>query len=249
MDTLGTYDNAFTRRCAENGLVAAYMFPGPWSWMNRGAVRVTDLVIDAIADRFGLEEGKYTLVVMGGSMGGYGALMFSVGTRHKVTACLAHCPCCDPLNSFAVHSGFGLTLTCKGDLEVDGHHSVEDCGIALGQALAQCVGDKAGIARFGQAFVPMDEALGFCALDISGRPYLVFDAPMPQPMCGQYDTCLTVEFTRALAVHAGLTLHLKCEYGENAHHITEALFKALARALKQAVAVTGGGVLSAKGVL
>ena len=107
------------------------------------------------------------------------------------------------LNSFAVHSGFGLTLTCKGDLEVDGHHSVEDCGIALGQALAQCVGDKAGIARFGQAFVPMDEALGFCALDISGRPYLVFDAPMPQPMCGQYDTCLTVEFMRALAVHAG----------------------------------------------
>ena len=101
------------------------------------------------------------------------------------------------LNSFAVHSGFGLTLTCKGDLEVDGHHSVEDCGIALGQALAQCVGDKAGIARFGQAFVPMDEALGFCALDISGRPYLVFDAPMPQPMCGQYDTCLTVEFMRA----------------------------------------------------
>ena len=132
------------------------------------------------------------------------------------------------LNSFAVHSGFGLELICKGDLEVDGHHSVEDCGIALGQALAQCVGDKAGIA---------------------GRPYLVFDAPMPQPMCGQYDTCLTVEFMRALAVHAGLTLHLKCEYGENAHHITEALFKALARALKQAVTVTGGGVLSAKGVL
>ena len=136
------------------------------------------------------------------------------------------------LNSFAVHSGFGLELTCKGDLEVDGHHSVEDCGIALGQA-----------------FVPMDEALGFCALDISGRPYLVFDAPMPQPMCGQYDTCLTVEFMRALAVNAGLTLHLKSEYGENAHHITEALFKALARALKQAVTVTGGGVLSAKGVL
>ena len=153
------------------------------------------------------------------------------------------------LNSFAVHSGFGLTLTCKDDLEVDGHHTVEDCGIALGQALSQCLGDKAGIARFGQAFVPMDEALGFCALDISGRPYLVFDAPMPQPMCGQYDTCLTVEFMRALSVNAGLTLHLKCEYGDNAHHITEALFKALARALKQAVAQTGGGVLSAKGVL
>ena len=123
------------------------------------------------------------------------------------------------LGSFAVHSGFGLTLTCKGDLEVDGHHTVEDCGIALGQALSQCLGDKAGIARFGQAFVPMDEALGFCALDISGRPYLVFDAPMPQPMCGDYDPCLPAEFMRTLAV------------------------------LKQAVAQTGGGVLSAKGVL
>lgn len=153
------------------------------------------------------------------------------------------------LNSFAVHGGFGLTLTCKGDLEVDGHHTVEDCGIALGQALSQCLGDKGGIARFGQAFVPMDEALGFCALDISGRPYLVFDAPMPQPMCGTYDTCLTVEFMRALSVNAGLTLHLKSEYGDNAHHITEALYKALARALRQAVAQTGGGVLSAKGVL
>ncbi|HJA48034.1 MAG TPA: imidazoleglycerol-phosphate dehydratase HisB [Candidatus Agathobaculum intestinipullorum] len=153
------------------------------------------------------------------------------------------------LGSFAVHGGFGLSIRCKGDLQVDGHHTVEDCGIVLGQAIAQCLGDKAGIARFGQAFVPMDEALGFCALDISGRPYLVFDAPMPQPMCGQYDTCLTVEFMRALAVNAGLTLHLKCEYGDNAHHITEALYKALARALRQAVAVTGGGVLSAKGVL
>ncbi|MGI6182315.1 MAG: imidazoleglycerol-phosphate dehydratase HisB [Agathobaculum sp.] len=153
------------------------------------------------------------------------------------------------LNSFAVHGGFGLRLTCKGDLEVDGHHTVEDCGIALGQALAQCLGDRAGIARFGEAYVPMDEALGFCALDISGRPYLVFDAPMPQAVCGQYDTCLTAEFMRALSVNAGLTLHLKAEYGDNAHHITEALFKALARALRQAVAVTGGGVLSAKGVL
>ena len=153
------------------------------------------------------------------------------------------------LTLLAKHGFLDLQVKAQGDLQVDCHHTVEDCGIALGQALAQCVGDKAGIARFGQAFVPMDEALGFCALDISGRPYLVFDAPMPQPMCGQYDTCLTVEFMRALAVHAGLTLHLKCEYGENAHHITEALFKALARALKQAVTVTGGGVLSAKGVL
>ena len=153
------------------------------------------------------------------------------------------------LCAFARHGRFDLKVSVRGDLHVDGHHTVEDTGIVLGRALAEALGEKAGIERFDSAFVPMDEALGFCALDISGRPYLVFDAPMPQPMCGQYDTCLTVEFMRALAVHAGLTLHLKCEYGENAHHITEALFKALARALKQAVAVTGGGVLSAKGVL
>ena len=153
------------------------------------------------------------------------------------------------LGSFAVHGGFGLILKCTGDLEVDGHHTVEDVGIALGQALARILGDRAGIARFGSSYVPMDEALGFCALDISGRPYLVYDAPMPQPMCGQYDTCLTVEFMRAFATHAGITLHLKSMYGGNAHHITEALYKALARALRQAVTETGGKVLSAKGVL
>ena len=153
------------------------------------------------------------------------------------------------LGSFAVHGGFGLSLKCTGDLEVDGHHTVEDVGIALGQALARILGDRAGIARFGSLYVPMDEALGFCALDISGRPYLVYDAPMPQPMCGQYDTCLTVEFMRAFATHAGITLHLKSMYGGNAHHITEALYKALARALRQAVTETGGEVLSAKGVL
>ena len=132
------------------------------------------------------------------------------------------------LGSFAVHGGFGLILKCTGDLEVDGHHTVEDVGIALGQAVARILGDRAGIARFGSSYVPMDEALGFCALDISGRPYLVYDAPMPQPMCGQYDTCLTVEFMRAFATHAGITLHLKSMYGDNAHHITEALYKALA---------------------
>ena len=153
------------------------------------------------------------------------------------------------LNSFAVHGGFGLILNCKGDLQVDGHHTVEDVGIVLGQAVARILGDRAGIARFGSAYVPVDEALGFCALDISGRPYLVFDAPMPQAMCGQYDTCLTVEFMRAFATHAGITLHLKSMYGDNAHHITEALYKALARALREAVRETGGEVLSAKGVL
>ncbi len=154
------------------------------------------------------------------------------------------------LLSFAVHGGFGLRVMCQGDLRVDGHHTVEDIGIVLGQALQQALGDKRGIARFGSAYVPMDEALGFCALDCSGRPFLVFDAPMPQAMCGQYDTCLTVEFMRAFAVHAGLTLHLKSFYGDNAHHITESLFKALARALRQAVVLTEKDeILSAKGVL
>lgn len=154
------------------------------------------------------------------------------------------------LHSFAVHGGFGLAMQCEGDLVVDGHHTVEDVGIVLGQALAHALGEKRGIARFGSAYVPMDEALGFCALDCSGRPFLVFDALMPQPMCGQYDTCLTVEFMRALAVNAGLTLHLKGMYGDNAHHITEALFKALARALRQAVTLTASDeVLSAKGIL
>ena len=110
MDTLGTYDNAFTRRCAENGLVAAYMFPGPWSWMNRGAVRVPDLVIDAIADRFGLEEGKYTLVVMGGSMGGQAALIYSMDSRHKIDACVAHCPCYNVVECFSSHEAFPRTF-------------------------------------------------------------------------------------------------------------------------------------------
>mgnify|MGYP000781991571 CR=1 FL=1 len=153
------------------------------------------------------------------------------------------------LNSFAVHSGFGLTLTCKGDLEVDGHHSVEDCGIALGQALAQCVGDKAGIARFGQAFVPMDEALGFCALDISGRPYLVFDCAWRNERVGGLDLCMIREFFYAFSYSAGVTLHMTLLYGENDHHKAEALFKSFARALRTASRLRTGGVLSTKGIL
>jgi imidazoleglycerol-phosphate dehydratase len=153
------------------------------------------------------------------------------------------------LQAFAVHSGFGLTVQAKGDLQVDGHHTVEDIGIVLGKAFAQAIGDKKGIARFGTAYVPMDEALGFCALDISGRAFLVFDAAMPQTMIGQYDACLTEEFMRAFAFNGGITLHLKCEYGSNAHHITEALFKALAHALKQAVKISGTEILSSKGSL
>ena len=153
------------------------------------------------------------------------------------------------LHAMLFYAGFGGEVTCKGDLQVDGHHSVEDVGIALGLALKEALGDKLGITRFASKFVPMDEALCFCALDVSGRPYLVFDAPMPQPMIGDYDSCLTKEFMRAFAMNAGLTLHLKCHYGENAHHITEGLYKALGLSLKAAVKVQGDQVTSTKGVL
>ena len=153
------------------------------------------------------------------------------------------------LTALAFYAGWGLELTVKGDLEVDGHHTVEDTGIVLGQALKEALGDRKGIRRFGSAFVPMDEALCFTALDFSNRPYLVFDADMPQPMIGDYDACLTVEFMRALAMNAGLTLHQKCHYGANAHHITEGLFKSLGLAVKDAVRVEGAAVVSTKGVL
>lgn len=153
------------------------------------------------------------------------------------------------LTAFAVHAGFGLTLSVRGDLEVDGHHTVEDAGIALGKAFVGAIGDKAGIVRYGTAFIPMDEALGFAALDISGRPFLVFDAPMPQEIVGEFDSCLTGEFMRAFSMNALITLHLKSEYGGNAHHVIEALFKALAHALKDAVRISGDGILSTKGSL
>jgi len=153
------------------------------------------------------------------------------------------------LTALAFYAGWGLELSVKGDLEVDGHHTVEDTGIVLGQALKQALGDKKGIRRFGSAFVPMDEALCFTALDFSNRPYLVFDADMPQPMIGGYDACLTVEFMRAVAVNGGITLHQKCHYGANAHHITEGLFKSLGLAFKDAVKLEGAGVVSTKGVL
>lgn len=153
------------------------------------------------------------------------------------------------LTALAFYGGFGLTLTAKGDLQVDGHHTVEDVGIVLGQALGQALGDKMGIRRFASAYIPMDEALCLTALDFSGRAFLVFDAAMPQARIGEYDSCLTEEFMRAFATHAGLTLHQRAEYGKNAHHITEALFKSLGVALRDAIQVTGIGVTSTKGVL
>ncbi len=153
------------------------------------------------------------------------------------------------LTAFGVHSGMDLTVRCKGDLNVDGHHTVEDVGIVIGQAVAKALGNKGGIARYGSAYVPMDEALSFCALDISGRPFLAFKAEFTDFRCGEFDTCLTEEFFRAFAMNSGITLHIREEYGRNDHHIIEAMFKAVAHALKDAMTVTGGGVLSTKGVL
>ncbi|WP_371381062.1 imidazoleglycerol-phosphate dehydratase HisB [Sporomusa aerivorans] len=152
---------------------------------------------------------------------------------------------------FGKHGLFDLTVEANGDLEVDGHHTVEDTGIVLGQALAKALGDKAGIKRYGTAFVPMDEALAMVSLDISGRPYLVFDAVLPAERVGQFDSELTEEFLRALSVHAGLTLHVRLLAGKNTHHIIEAIFKALGRALDEATRQDDRiqGVMSTKGIL
>ena len=153
------------------------------------------------------------------------------------------------LTALAFYAKFGLELTAKGDLHVDAHHTVEDVGIVLGQAIKQALGDKAGIRRFASAYIPMDEALCHTALDFSNRAFLHFDAEMPQEQIGGYDSCLTEEFMRAVAMNSGTTLHMRALYGRNAHHITEALFKSLGICLHDASRVTGEGVTSTKGVL
>ena len=156
------------------------------------------------------------------------------------------------LNLLASHGRLDLVVGCSGDIEVDGHHSVEDIGIAFGEALKQALGDKRGIKRYGTFFLPMDESLVMVSLDISGRAYLVYDAGGPMaPMIGDYDTELTEEFLRALAFNAGITLHVKVLYGTNSHHKVEAIFKALGHALRQAVERDPrvDGVPSTKGVL
>ncbi len=153
------------------------------------------------------------------------------------------------LTAFTVHSGFDMRVKAHGDLEVDAHHTVEDTGIVIGQAFKQAVGDMKGIVRYGSAYIPMDEALGFCSLDVSNRPFLVFDADFSDDRIGTFDTCLTEEFFRSFAFNAGITLHLKKEYGKNDHHIAEALFKATAHALGDAVIVKSNKILSTKGVL
>ncbi|MDR0947013.1 MAG: imidazoleglycerol-phosphate dehydratase HisB [Ruminococcus sp.] len=153
------------------------------------------------------------------------------------------------LTAFSRHSGIDIELEAKGDLIVDPHHTVEDTGIVLGQVFKNALGEGKGIARYGSAFIPMDEALGFCAVDISNRPYLVFEAAFMTDKTGEFDNCLTEEFFRAFSVNAGLTLHLKSLYGKNDHHIIEALFKSLAHALKAALVINSDEILSTKGVI
>lgn len=153
------------------------------------------------------------------------------------------------LTAFGVHGGFGLNVQVTGDLEVDTHHTVEDTGIALGLAFKQALGDMGGINRYGSFYIPMDESLALCALDISNRPFLVFKANFNEERCGDYETCCTEEFFRAFAVNSGVTLHINLLYGSNSHHGIEAIFKAFAHAMKIAVAKNDGGILSTKGVL
>lgn len=155
------------------------------------------------------------------------------------------------LNSFARHGFFDLRLACKGDLQVDGHHTVEDIGIVLGQAIKEAVGDKMGIRRYGSCILPMDDALVLCALDLCGRPYLKYNLELPAERAGGLETELVREFFYAVSYSAGMNLHIRQMDGENTHHIIEAAFKAFARALSEAVSADSRvqGVLSAKGIL
>ena len=155
------------------------------------------------------------------------------------------------LELLARHAHFGLSVEATGDLATGAHHTTEDVGIALGQALDRALGDRAGIRRYGYMAVPMDEALGMCAIDISGRPLCVFEADLPPVSIAGFDAELTEEFFRAVATNAKLILHLGTRYGSNAHHMIEACFKAFARALRGAVEIDPGesGVPSTKGTL
>ena len=155
------------------------------------------------------------------------------------------------LNLLAAHGQFDLQVVCNGDLDVDGHHSVEDIGITLGKAFAEALGAKEGINRYGTFFLPMDESLELVSLDFSGRPVLVYDGGEMAPMVGAFDTELCEEFFRAFAVHAGLTLHVKVLYGKNTHHKIEGMFKGLGHALRIAVSSDPRvrGIPSTKGVL
>jgi len=156
------------------------------------------------------------------------------------------------LTALARHSMLDMEVAAKGDLHIDFHHTAEDVGIVLGQALRQALGDKRGIRRYGSALLPMDEALAECALDISGRPFLAWSVPFARDKVGEMDTELFEEFFRAFAFNAGITLHMTLKAGTNAHHVSEACFKAAARALREAVEPdprAGDAIPSTKGVL
>ena len=153
------------------------------------------------------------------------------------------------LSLWAHHGKVSLNLSCEGDLEVDGHHTVEDIGICLGQCILEALGDKKGINRYGWAFVPMDEALAMVALDISGRPFLEYDVQFANQRAGRFDAELVEEFLRALCARAGITMHVRLISGKNTHHIIEAIFKAFARAFKEAADVSGDVVPSTKGMI
>lgn len=153
------------------------------------------------------------------------------------------------LDQLGRHGRLDLQVRADGDLEIDAHHTVEDTGIALGQALAQAWGDRTGVERFGDATVPIDEALTRVAVDLSGRPYLVWDVDTPVEVVGTFETTLVKHFFEALVANARITLHVCTLAGDNTHHVFESVFKAVAVALRRAVAVTGAGVPSTKGVL
>ncbi len=155
------------------------------------------------------------------------------------------------LEQLSKHGGMALAVRATGDLAVDAHHTVEDVGIAVGDALRQALGDKAGLARYGNAIVPLDEALVEAVVDLSGRPHLTWNANLPsgKKFIGTFDVDLTRDFFQALVNHAALCLHVNVRYGRNLHHVVEAIFKATARALRAATAREGGGVPSTKGTL
>ncbi len=156
------------------------------------------------------------------------------------------------LEQLARHSLIDIAISAKGDLHIDQHHTVEDVGIALGQAIRQALGERAGIARYAEALLPMDETLTRVAIDVSGRPFLVFRTEFPRQKIGEFDTELVREFFQAFAMNAGITLHVETLYGANAHHISETCFKGLARALRLAVALDPrqkGAIPSTKGTL
>ena len=150
------------------------------------------------------------------------------------------------LGQLGTHAGFDLSISASGDLEVDGHHTVEDVGLTLGQALREALGDRRGIRRFGSITVPLDEAAVEVAVDLSGRPFVVHEVDVPAETIGTYDTGLTEDFVRAFATAAELTLHVRLRAGRSPHHVVEAEFKALAKALQDAVRIVGGGLPSTK---